>query len=164
NPARSGLLCHDDVPLTGADVAGLSALPTLMFFNACESARVRAAKRTRGAARDKAATTAVDRRLDHADGVVGVAEAFMRGGVANFLGTYWPVGDAAAERFAVTFYDALLRGTALGPAIQAARTEVRNLPSRDWADYTFYGDANFALKRADRDTRVPGGADRLLRP
>jgi hypothetical protein len=32
----------------------------------------------------------------------------MRGRVANFVGTYWPVGDAASSRFADVFYSAIL--------------------------------------------------------
>ena len=79
---------------------------------------------------------------------VGLAEAFMRGGVANFLGTYWPVGDAAAEAFARTFYTAILAGQPLGEALTRGRAAVRQKRSPDWADYIFYGDADFVLKGA----------------
>ena len=30
---------------------------------------------------------------------VGFAESLMRAGVANYVGTYWPVGDDAADEF-----------------------------------------------------------------
>jgi CHAT domain-containing protein len=78
---------------------------------------------------------------------VGLAEAFMRGGVANFLGTYWPVDDFAAETFAGRLYAELLAGRTIGEAIQKGRAAIRPR-SRDWADYVFYGDSEFVLKRA----------------
>ena len=73
------MLCHGGVPLTGADLARLGNLPTLVFFNACESARVRrapAARARESRASRRGASSAMS------DGV-GLAEAFMRGGVAN---------------------------------------------------------------------------------
>jgi CHAT domain-containing protein len=133
NPERSGLLCAGKVVLTGADVAGLAKLPTLVFFNACEAARVRGAP--------PPTQDAIARS-------VSVAEALMRGGVANFLGTYWEVGDAAAEQFADAFYQHLLRGQTIGEAIQEGRKVVRKIPSKDWADYVFYGNPDFVLKEA----------------
>jgi CHAT domain-containing protein len=68
----------------------------------------------------------------------------MRGGVANFMGTYWPVGDEPAKTFAETFYHQLLGGKPFGQALVAARTGIRE--SRDWADYVFYGNPDFVLK------------------
>ena len=35
-PARSGILCANEQVLSGADLAGLGNLPSLVFFNACE--------------------------------------------------------------------------------------------------------------------------------
>jgi len=35
-PARSGILCHGRQVLSGLDLAGVSRLPSLIFFNACE--------------------------------------------------------------------------------------------------------------------------------
>jgi CHAT domain-containing protein len=79
---------------------------------------------------------------------VGFAEAFMRGGVANFLGTYWPVGDAAAEVFADSFYRELATGRTIGGALVSSREAVRAVDDRDWADYVFYGSPDFVLKEA----------------
>ena len=56
---------------------------------------------------------------------VGFAEAFLRGGIANYVGTYWPVNDAAAEKFADVFYKKLLDGKSLGEAILSGRKELR---------------------------------------
>ena len=70
----------------------------------------------------------------------------MRGGVANFLATYWPVGDLAAKVFAGEFYGCLMKGTSVREAIQQGRRAVRGSGSKDWADYVFYGDPEFVLK------------------
>lgn len=140
HPARSGLLCSD-APLTGADLAGLAKLPSLVFFNACESARIRSKlKKTRYT------TRSLRERIERS---VGVAEAFLRGGIANYLGTYWPVGDAAAERFATVFYNSLLAGESVGHSVHKARTAVDRLKSPDWADYLQYGSYEFTLKKTD---------------
>lgn len=153
NPERSGLLCHGKTRLTGADLAGLANLPTLVFFNACESARVRGE-----AVVDGNPAPAKEQRQTLRD-TTGFAEAFLRGGIANFLGTYWPVRDDAAETFAGRFYQEILQGQTLGDALQTGREEVRKVTSsKDWADYIFYGNPDFILKEAlaaERQARQP---------
>lgn len=135
-PSRSGILCADNEVLSGADLAGLSNLPSLVFFNACEAARIR-----RGGPTPAPAPDLLRRN-------VGFAEAFLRGGVANFIGTYWPVGDAAAEAFAPTFYESLLAGRPLGEALMASRKALEEKQFGDWANYILYGDPDFVLKRS----------------
>ncbi|HNR21920.1 MAG TPA: CHAT domain-containing protein [Steroidobacteraceae bacterium] len=132
-PAASGLHVSDGV-ITGGDLDSLAQLPALVFFNACESARVRGAKTT-GRATSLAAGTSV-------------AQAWLQAGIANFIGTYWPVADQAAETCAGTFYTALVGGDPIGAALLAARHAVRAQRSPDWADYLHYGDPLFALKTA----------------
>jgi len=138
-PSQSGLVCHGDEYLTGADLASLGNLPSLVFFNACESGRVRKApaKKLRegeGGAADRLRKTA------------SFAEAFMRGGVANYVGTYWPVGDSAAETFAGTFYRALLKGATIAEALLESRRALDGAKERDWADYIHYGSPEFVVK------------------
>lgn len=132
-PALSGLRASDGV-VSGRDLAGLAQLPALVFFNACESGRVR----RRPAERP---TRALEQGAS-------VAEAYLRAGVANYIGTYWPVGDAAAEKCAEEFYTRLIAGEALGAALLAARHALRAMRSPDWADYLHYGDPYFELKTA----------------
>jgi len=134
SPASSGVLCAGGRVLSGSDLASLDALPALVFFNACESGRVRQMGR-------------VSRALARG---TGLAEAFLRGGVANFIGTWWPVADVAASRFAVSLYERLTQGEGIGSALQAARAAVRRLRSADWANYLHYGSFDFALKRPGR--------------
>ena len=137
SPSESGILCHGHEVLTGSDLAGIGHLPSLVVFNACESARVR-----KGAERKKKELE-MPRRIERN---VGLAEAFMRGGVANYIGTYWPVGDASAKEFADTLYTALLTGESVGQALLAGRRKLRGMPSVDWADYIHYGAFDFRLK------------------
>ncbi|HUF56767.1 MAG TPA: CHAT domain-containing protein [Thermohalobaculum sp.] len=150
DPARSGLVCAFDEVLSGADVAALGSLPSLVFFNACEAARVRKSRR---AARTRSPGATLGKRVQRS---VGFAEAFLRGGVANFIGTYWPVGDRAAKAFAEAFYEQLIAGQTLHDAILTGRGAVHATGSIDWADYVLYGDPAFVLKP---DAPGPGRPD-----
>ncbi|MFL5313207.1 MAG: CHAT domain-containing protein, partial [Myxococcales bacterium] len=134
-PSRSGLICAGREILSGADLTGLSNLPSLVFFNACEAGRVRGRPVT-----SRPASVRVTESY-------GVAEALMRGGLANFMSTYWPVGDKSAETFASTFYNGVLAGKSLGGALLEGRKAVVAIPDRDWADYILYGNFDFVLKQ-----------------
>lgn len=137
NRARSGIVCHGDKVLSGKDLSLLEILPALVFFNACEAGRVRSASQRKSG-------TETAKRLETN---VSLAEAFLRAGVGNYLGTYWPVGDGAAKEFAETFYQLVIQGKSLGQAINAGREQVRALKSVDWADYIHYGSPGFFVKR-----------------
>jgi CHAT domain-containing protein len=148
---RSGLYCANGEVLSGLDLAAVDNLPTLMFFNACQAARVRSA--------DASVATAA-KIPEIVQGGVGFAEALLRGGIANFIGTYWSVHDDTAEAFATSFYPELLRGATLNEALLASRRNVQSLQHsdapQDWADYVFYGDPDFRLKAVAAST---GGAN-----
>jgi CHAT domain-containing protein/pimeloyl-ACP methyl ester carboxylesterase len=137
-PSRSGITLSDGV-LSGAHLASLGDLPALMFFNACESARIRGGKR----ARKPNPRRKLKQRIDEN---VGLAESFLRGGAANYVGTYWPVGDDAAESFSTTLYGALVEGQTVGEALNRGRKAVEKLGSVDWADYIHYGSYDFTIK------------------
>jgi CHAT domain-containing protein len=135
SPARSGLRCADGI-LAAAHLFELRALPALLFFNACESGRIGAARARRGT-------------VQGLSGAVGFAETFLRAGVANYVGTYWPVADVSARRFSGTFYRSLLAGETVAVALLEARRAVRRLKSDDaidWADYIHYGNPDFRVK------------------
>ena len=135
-PEQGGLLCAGKEVLRGADLASLGNLPALVFCNACEAARVR--KRTR-------ARASPARQFGMRRTMTGIAEAFLTDGVANFLGTHWPVGDDAAFAFSQCLYGSLLTGDRLGDAVLAARRRLESIPSVDWADYVHYGSPEFRL-------------------
>ncbi len=132
-PLRSGIICAGDQVLSGAELVSLARLPNLVFFNACESGRTRKAKP------DKPVRKRIEENI-------GLAEAYLRGGVANYIGTYWPVNDDAAMTFAEEFYTKVINGTSLGEALLQGRQKVEALGSADWADYVLYGSADFQLK------------------
>jgi pimeloyl-ACP methyl ester carboxylesterase len=130
-PSRSGILCAGDQVLSGAELVSLARLPNLVFFNACESGRTRKP--------DKPVRQRIEENI-------GLAEAYLRGGVANYIGTYWPVGDDAAMTFAGAFYENVINGMPLGQAALLGRQKVEALGSADWADYVLYGSGDFVLK------------------
>ena len=68
-----------------------------------------------------------------------VLRIFLAGGVANYIGTYWPVGDAAAKTFAETFYGALLNGSPIGNALLEARRarELDSAPAQRTGQTTY---------------------------
>lgn len=131
-PGASGIYCAGARVLSGDDLASLGTLPALMCFNACESGRLR-----------KASPAPRLRALRRG---TGLAEAFLLGGVANFIGTWWPVGDEAAASFAGALYGGLARGDNLGTSMRAARAAVQALDSGDWANYLLYGSEDFRLR------------------
>ena len=143
DPAHSGLVCASGDVLRGVDLQGVGDLPALVFFNACEAARVR-----RGGVRSSRQRLFGLRRSS------SLAEALLDGGVATFVGTHWPVGDEAALAFSTRFYDRLLDGERVGDAILAARRRVFDLGSIDWADYVHYGNPSFRLGSPDGETRT----------
>jgi hypothetical protein len=149
-PAGSGVVCSDG-NLTGAELVELGNLPSLVFFNACESARVRARVIDQGPHVTRDMGERIERNA-------GLAEAFMRAGVANYIGTYWPVSDAAADEFARVFYEGVLTGETLAKALANGRGVVERIRSVDWADYIFYGSIDFAVKKASQGSTpdMPG--------
>ena len=151
---RSGLFCANGEVLSGLDLATIDNLPSLMFFNACETALVRGPDATVAPAKDTS---------EAVQGGVGFAEALLRGGIANFIGTYWPVQDITANTFAASFYQSLLKGASLNEALLASRCKLAKLPDspapQDWADYVFYGDPDFRLKACMGSAASSGGTD-----
>ena len=139
-PARSGILCSGDEVLSGAELAELGNLPSLVFFNACEAGRIRKANGAQGSR----GTKNIRQRIERS---VGLAEAFLRGGVANYVGTYWPVGDSSAETFADRFYGAILQEKTIGEALAVGRKALDRAQTQDWADYIFYGSYDFRVKK-----------------
>jgi CHAT domain-containing protein len=137
HPSNSGIKCTNDEVLSGADLAQIGNLPSLVFFNACEAARVRRG----GAKPDKEAT--MIKRISRN---TSFAEAFLRGGVANYIGTYWPVGDRGASLFAQKFYGELLAGQTIAGALLAGRRALSDTSELDWADYVHYGSPDFVVK------------------
>lgn len=144
--SQSGIVCHGDEILTGPDLMSLPTLPSMAFFNACEAGRVRVwrpktPRRKRASSRKEASPMA-----DPLEVSVSFAEAFLRGGAATYVGTYWPVGDEPAEEFAKTLYGQLIEGQSVARSLLAARQTLKEHRFLDWADYIHYGSPDFVLK------------------
>jgi pimeloyl-ACP methyl ester carboxylesterase len=139
-PEETGILCADGKILSGLDLQQLQHLPAVVIVNACESARVR----RRGSRRTNRSEPPLMREMLMKN--VAFAEAFLRGGVANYLGTYWPVGDTAAKLFADAFYRAILDYETMGQAVLKGRQQIHGKKENDWANYIHFGDADFRLK------------------
>lgn len=131
NPRASGLRCADGTVLGSAELERIAELPTLVFLNACESGRIR-----------RSGSKGANRIEEN----IGVAEALLRGGIANFVATNWPVGDQAASTFASAFYRQILDGHPIGPAMASARKELNSNQQVDWANYIHYGSSDFRVK------------------
>ena len=128
DPAQSGFLLSDGC-LTAADItalAGRKPFPSLVFSNACGSGQTDEWQVQEGY-----------------QNVFGLANAFLKSGVRHYLGTFWDIQDEPGQLFAVTFYEKLLEGQAIGEAIRQARRELiaRFGPENIiWASYMLYGD------------------------
>jgi len=160
NRSTSGILCSDRNVISGQDLSSLDRLPALAVFNACESGRVRsgllptmptvlerkAALNAKPASKTKTNEVTVDPKDEVFARNVSFAESFLRGGIASFVGTYWPVGDAAAEMFATQFYEQVLSGSTIGVSLKKARAELHKNKLQDWANYIHYGDPEFRVK------------------
>jgi len=134
---RSGLICAGHEVLRSRDIQQLDRLPALVFFNACESGRVR---KVEGTGRQPT-------RSDSREQNVGIAEALLRGGVTQFIGTYWPVGDQPAKAFAEEFYRTLTGGAQIQEAVLKGRQAVHDQQSVDFADYLHFGNPRFRVKK-----------------
>lgn len=144
---RMGWVLDGGSRLTAAEVLKARRVPRLVFANACHSAKVK------------------DIVLAPAPlpvQMTGMAEAFFKQGVANYLGTGWEVDDGLAAKFATKFYEqALRRGDedrGPGPlawAAAQARLEVRkeareNKPGdTTWGAYQFYGQPDATIIRVE---------------
>jgi pSer/pThr/pTyr-binding forkhead associated (FHA) protein len=136
-PEESGLILKDG-RLTAADLLEVGKVPQMIFLNACESGRMRGPG-------GEAANGAKPAQFV---GQVSLAESFLLNGIANFIGTYWPVNDAAALKFAGTFYGGLLSGKSLSSAMREARQATKSVSPRDWANYIHFGDPLYRVRHA----------------
>jgi hypothetical protein len=127
----SGLVCAD-APITLKDLLQKQIGPRIVFFNACQSARVRKAETT---------TQEVAKAF---------AEAVLLGGVDAYLGTFWPVADEAAGVFAASTYLELAKGAELHRAVTTARNQLEKAGQPDWANYLLFGTGAFKLKTGSR--------------
>jgi len=111
-------------------MAGAGSMPSLIFSNACQSAR----------------TEGWEIRESFHDEIFGLANAFVLSGVRHYVGTFWEVLDQPSRRFAVEFYKQLFSGQSVGMAVRRARLALIREYGEEtivWASYLLYGDPTF---------------------
>jgi len=129
NPAESGWRLSKGVLKAGhiIKMAGTAAMPTLIFSNACQSAR----------------TEDWTIQENFQNEIFGLANAFILAGVKHYVGTFWEILDDPSRRFALEFYKHLLAGWTMGEAMREARLALIKEYGEEtivWASYLLYGD------------------------
>ena len=130
NPAKSGWIFGKENVLSSRDIFRARRVPRLIFANACFS----------GVIRSGYPFTLQESNRN----LAGLAQAFFERGVQNYIGTGWPVDDAAALEFAKVFYREALTGNELGSSLSKAREAILTSGST-WGAYQHYGQATAKL-------------------
>ena len=107
--------------LTMADISQIKLRAKLVVLSCCHSAR--------GQIR--------------AEGVIGIARAFIGSGARSVLATRWALDDTATEQFMNCFYEHLFRGESASESLHEARRWMRNNGFEDvskWATFMLIGD------------------------
>ncbi len=130
NPSKSGWIFGKEHILSARDIFRARRVPRLIFANACFSGVVRSGK--------PFTLQESNRNL------AGLAQAFFERGVQNYIGTGWPVDDAAALEFAKIFYREALSGNDFGCSLSKAREAIITNGST-WGAYQHYGQATAKL-------------------
>lgn len=146
--------------LTSHELAALQRPPRLVVANACltaalstagtsgtvensVTARAPAGASVTATATMVATSTESPGGIDDGDLLPGLADEFLRCGVAHYIGTAWEVRDDAALSFAAAFYEHMLGSETIGDAVKEARAVVCRTSTgdtNDWAAYQHYGD------------------------
>lgn len=80
-------------------------------------------------------------RIVNAEGLQGVARAFLESGTRNLVVTLWPVVDDSALAFADQLHRGLIAGDRPSEAVARARASLRDagFPAADWAAFRLIG-------------------------
>jgi hypothetical protein len=84
-------------------------------------------------------------------GLGGWASRLLGLGAGMFLGTLWPVNDAAALALIRVFYERLLAGDAVAEALREARRASRSPHDPSWLAYSLYCHPNARCASAKRE-------------
>ena len=135
-PKNSGWALNDG-RFTIQDILSLGeslSLPSLVFSNACYSAKVKA--------------DLVD--TDYQTKTYSLASAFLFSGVRLYIGAIRKIEDRVSLSFSKEFYTHLINGKAVGECMRLARLALAKeyeVSAVSWASYLLYGDPNFVLFR-----------------
>jgi CHAT domain-containing protein len=128
DPSESAWIFKDGGRVRARDLVNLSSLPALLFSNACEAGVVEPIYHT-----DK----------------YGVAEALLRAGLINYIGTFWQINDSPGAFLAGKFYEKLLQERTIGESlVEARKSMIRKYGYKElnWGSYMLYGNPMFRFK------------------
>lgn len=144
NPGQSGWRLTDGV-FTARDIlkmVGTASMPALVFSNGCQTARTE--------------EWVISNNVQNE--IYGLANAFILAGVKHYIGTFWEVLDEPSRRFALEFYQHLLKGLTTGEAVREARLAVIREYGEEtivWASYLLYGDPLFNYMAQLKTAQAP---------
>ena len=106
--------------LTMSDISNLQLRAKLVVLSCCHSAR----------------------GLTKAEGVVGIARAFLGSGARSVLVALWALDDEATEQLMRQFYDHLVAGESAGESLHEAMKWMRSMgyEVKKWAPFILIGD------------------------
>ncbi len=151
DPTRTGIAIGPDDFLTATIFHQVNVIPDVVFLNCCHLGTV-------AFGMEAGAIEFTRRNLNRLG--ASLARELIRSGVRAVVVAGWAVHDGAAEEFAATFYQEMLRGKAFGWAVHTARWAAwAEAPHHStWGAYQCYGDGGYSLPQsADRQR---GHADR----
>jgi tetratricopeptide (TPR) repeat protein len=137
NPKDSGWVLSDG-RFTVQDILNIgstSSLPSLVFSNACSSARVH--------------LDFID--LDYQKRNYNLASAFLFSGTRHYIGTIRRIEDPLSFTFSKEFYTQLILGKSVGESLRLARLRLikeYGISSLNWTSYLLYGNPDFVLFKA----------------
>ena len=117
----NGIPTEKDYLLTMADISQVQLRAKLVVLSCCHSAQ--------GQVR--------------AEGVVGIARAFLGSGARSVLVALWAIPDKATKELMSRFYEHLIRGESASESLHQAMKWMRNngySHVRDWASFMLIGD------------------------
>jgi len=139
----TGMIIGDEVVLSPQEVHQMRHVPELVFINCCHLGKIEAASSL-----DLQKQDAQRRPFQQFNRIAAnVAAEFIQMGVRAVIAAGWAVDDGAAQTFAVTFYDRMIRGHSFGSAVLAARTATyeSHPQTNTWGAYQCYGDPDYRL-------------------
>lgn len=140
-PNNTGWLLSDG-RFTTQDILTLGesiSLPTLVFSNACYSAK-----------------TSTD--IEYQEKNYSLASAFLFSGVRHYIGSIRKIEDPQSLTFAQEFYTQLINGKSIGECVRLSRIKLIKecgLSSIYWTGYLLYGDPNFILFQGKSKPLLP---------
>ena len=138
-----GVVLSDGAYLGPREIQCMRTVPELVFVNCCHLA-----------GRNINQLLSPD-ELTRAEFAAGVAEALISIGVRAVIAAGWAVDDEPANRFAESFYTALVSGCRFIDAVAQAREDARRLGGNTWAAYQCYGDPEWRYRGETADAQRP---------